>query len=44
MILVDYIKLSKLLFPSIDKTPEDYETIYPARDLPEDAVLQDFCI
>jgi glutamyl-tRNA synthetase len=42
MILVDYIKLSKLLFPSIDKTPEDYETIYPARDLPEDAKVTRF--
>ncbi len=42
MILVDYIKLSKLLFPSIDKTPEDYENIYPVRDLAEDAKVTRF--
>lgn len=30
-------KLAQLLFPSIDKTPEDYEAMYPARELPEGA-------
>ena len=31
---MDYQKLADLLFPDIDKTPEDYEAMYPARDLP----------
>ena len=30
-------KLAELIFPHIDKTPEDYENIYPKRDLPEGA-------
>ena len=34
---MDYKKLAELLFPHIDKTPEDYEKIYPVRDLPEGA-------
>jgi len=34
---MDYNKLANLLFPQIKKTPEDYETIYPPRDLPEGA-------
>ena len=25
-------ELAELLFPGIDKTPEDYEEIYPERD------------
>ena len=29
---MDYNKLAELLFPNIDKTPEDYEALYPARD------------
>ena len=29
---MDYNKLAELLFPHIDKTPEDYETIYPPRE------------
>ena len=34
---MDYEKLADLLFPHIDKTPEYYENMYPARDLPEGA-------
>ncbi len=30
-------KLAELLFPNIDKTPEDYEKMYPERDLPDGA-------
>ncbi|MDO4176789.1 MAG: glutamate--tRNA ligase family protein [Bacillota bacterium] len=29
---MDYNKLAELLFPEIDKTPEDYEALYPARE------------
>ena len=32
-------ELADILFPGIDKTPEDYEKIYPERDLPEGAVV-----
>lgn len=28
---MDYNKLAELLFPNIDKTPEDYDALYPAR-------------
>ncbi|MDD6979562.1 MAG: glutamate--tRNA ligase [Firmicutes bacterium] len=34
---MDYNKLAELLFPNIDKTPEDYEALYPARR--EDRVI-----
>ncbi len=34
---MDYKRLAELLFPDVDKTPEDYETMYPPRDLPEGA-------
>lgn len=34
---MDCKKLAELLFPDIDKTPADYELIYPARELPEGA-------
>ncbi len=34
---MDYNKLAELLFPDIDKTPDDYELIYPPRNLPEGA-------
>lgn len=34
---MDYKKLAELLFPNVDKTPEDYEAMYPARELPEGA-------
>ena len=33
------IELADLLFPGIDKTPDDYEKIYPERDLPKGAVV-----
>lgn len=36
---MNYEKLAELLFPHIDKTPEDYEKLYPARDLPEGAMV-----
>ena len=35
--MMDYNKLAELLFPNIDKTPEDYEALYPARG--EDRVI-----
>ena len=34
---MDYNKLADILFPEITKTPEDYEAMYPPRDLPEGA-------
>ena len=34
---MDYNKLAELLFPHITKNPEEYETIYPKRELPEGA-------
>ncbi len=34
---MDYNKLAELLFPHITKTPEEYEKIYPQRNLPADA-------
>ncbi|MGN1414133.1 MAG: glutamate--tRNA ligase [Anaerovoracaceae bacterium] len=34
---MDNQKLAELLFPHITKTPEDYEAMYPPRDLPEGA-------
>ena len=34
---MNYDKLAELLFPQITKTPEDYEKIYPPRQLPEGA-------
>ncbi len=35
-------KLAQLLFPHITKTPEDYEAIYPPRNLPEGARVTRF--
>ena len=35
-------KLAQLLFPDITKTPEDYEKIYPPRNLPEGARVTRF--
>ena len=29
---MDYNRLAEILFPHIDKTPEDYEAIYPPRE------------
>ena len=34
---MDYNLLAELLFPNIDKSPEDYEKIYPKRNLTEGA-------
>lgn len=34
---MDNKKLAELLFPQIDKSPADYEKLYPERDLPEGA-------
>ena len=34
---MNYDKLAELLFPQITKTPEDYEKLYPPRNLPEGA-------
>ncbi len=34
---MDYKKLACLLFPHMNKTPEDYEAIFPARELPPGA-------
>lgn len=34
---MDNKKLAELLFPHIDKTPEDYEKLYPERNLPDGA-------
>ncbi len=36
---MDYNRLAGLLFPEITKTPEDYEAMYPPRDLPEGAMV-----
>ncbi|MBO5909816.1 MAG: glutamate--tRNA ligase [Clostridia bacterium] len=33
----NFERMAELLLPNIDKTPEYYESIYPARDLPEGA-------
>lgn len=38
----DFAKLAELLFPDIDKTPADYEAIYPPRNLPEGARVTRF--
>jgi len=32
-------RMAQLLFPNITKTPQDYETIYPPRDLPQGAMV-----
>lgn len=34
---MDYKKLAEILFPHITRTPEDYEALYPKRELPEGA-------
>lgn len=36
---MDHNKLAELLFPDIDKSPEDYEKLFPERDLPEGAMV-----
>ncbi len=40
--MTDYNKLAELLFPNIDKTPDDYEALYPARNLKEGARVTRF--
>lgn len=35
--MTDYNALAELLLPDIDKTPDYYENLYPARNLPEGA-------
>ena len=35
-------ELADLIFPNVKKTPEDYEKIYPERNLPEGAVVSRF--
>ncbi len=39
---MDYKKLSELLFPHISKTVEDYEQIYPQRNLGDEAKITRF--
>lgn len=39
---MDFAKLAALLYPDVDKTPEDYERIYPPRQLPEGAKVTRF--
>ena len=39
---MDYLALAELLFPHIHKTPEEYEALYPERDLPEGARVTRF--
>ena len=34
---MNYEKLAEILFPHITKTPQDYDLLYPARNLPEGA-------
>lgn len=36
---MDNKKLAELLFPNIEKNAEDYENMYPERDLPEGALV-----
>lgn len=40
--MMDYDKLAELLFPNITKTVEDYEALYPARNLKEGARVTRF--
>ena len=35
--MTDFNALAELLLPNIDKTPDYYENLYPARNLPEGA-------
>ena len=36
---MDYAKLAELLFPHITKKPEDYDAIFPKRNLPAGAMV-----
>lgn len=40
--MTDCKKIAGLIFPDISKTPEDYENLYPKRDLPEGARVTRF--
>ena len=40
--IMTYKDLAELIFPSITKTPEDYEKIYPERELSEGAKVVRF--
>lgn len=42
MDMTDFEKTAQLLFPEIDKTPQYYEELYPARELPEGAKVTRF--
>ena len=39
---MDNLKMAELLFGSVDKTPEDFEAMYPQRQLPEGARVTRF--
>ena len=39
---MDYKKLADLLYPNVDKTIDDYEKMYPERNLSEDAIVARF--
>lgn len=36
---MNYTELSELIYPSLAHTPEDYEAMYPPRDLPDGAMV-----
>lgn len=36
---MDYAKLADILFPDIEKSPEDYEKMFPERDIPGGAMV-----
>ncbi len=36
---MNYTELSELIYPSLGHTPDDYEAMYPPRNLPEDAMV-----
>ncbi|MGN1201682.1 MAG: glutamate--tRNA ligase family protein, partial [Eubacterium sp.] len=40
--MTNYSELANLLFPDIDKTPDYYERLYPARNLKEGARVTRF--
>ena len=36
---MNYKELSELIYPALEHSPEDYESMYPQRDLPEGAMV-----
>ena len=36
---MDHKELSELIYPSLEHSPEDYEAMYPQRELPEEAMV-----